>query len=490
MSAKSILAPAGIVVFLRLVAPSTAQEAGEFTVPAEERQLFLDDAAIAQMAGLGRSMHQPVKKGAVIRPDYLERGEYHFQVRNAPNWDREREVFRFLLTKTSGRQSISTVWESEDGLHWRRTGRSDMALYTVVYDPTDPDPGRRYKSVSPRHVAVSPDMLTWTMLGNPRIPASDEHNLSFDEKGGLFILTVKRGGPYGRSHALLTSENLENFREWTDHGLLFHADARDQEERREEIKALMIELVADPRLEQTDFYADDNYIVDIYNTPVFRYESHYLALPAIHPSITMDLNDPSDNIAFKIPQLMCSRDLRQWRRLGDHQDFIGLSRTRSGAYDLCVAFPPSSPVVRGDELWFYYEGVTDIGWPPKTGFDLERKDWKHYRPDRGAICLAVLRRDGFISLDAGEGTGWVLTRPFSVPGPTLWVNADAPEGELRIQVIDAGGRVAARSGPVLGDQPRVEVAWQEGGHRRPPGGKTVQLRFELRRARLYSFWVQ
>lgn len=489
MSPKSSLAPAGLAVILCLAAPSTAWEVAVFTVPLGERQLFLDDAGIAQMEGLIRTMHQPVKKGAVIRPDYLQRGEHHLQIRNAPNWDRERQVFRFLLTGTSGRQSISTVWESRDGLHWTRAGRSDMVIYAVVYDPTDPDPARRYKSISPRRVAVSPDMLTWTSLGNPRIPASDEYNLSFDEKGGLFILTVKRGGPYGRSHALLTNERPENFEEWKDHGLLFHADARDQEEGRDAIKALMVELVADPRLEQTDFYAEGNYVVDIYNTPVFRYESHYLALPAIHPSITMDLNDPSDNIAFKIPQLMCSRDLSQWRRLGDRQDFIGLSRTESGAYDLCVAFPPSSPVVRGDELWFYYEGVTDIGWPPKTGFDLERRDWKHYRPDRGAICLAVLRRDGFISLDAGERTGRVLTRPFTVPGPSLRLNADAWEGEVRVEVIDEDGRIAARSEPVSGDQPAAEVVWQE-GNISGLESRTVQLRFELRQARLYAFWFE
>ena len=30
--------------------------------------------------------------------------------------------------------------------------------------------------------------------------------------------------------------------------------------------------------------------------------------------------------------------------------YFTLSRTESGAYDLAVAFPPSSPVIRGDEL--------------------------------------------------------------------------------------------------------------------------------------------
>ena len=175
------------------------------------------------------------------------------------------------------------------------------------------------------------------------------------------FFSVKRGGPYGRygrSHALYTSEDLER---WTKVPIagedsLFHADDEDQEHNREAIKALMEELVADPRLAETDFYAEGNYNVDVYNTPVFRYESHYLALPAIHPSITMDLSDPSDNIAFKIPQLWWSRDLENWGRPKDREEFITLSRTESGAYDLAVAFPPSSPVIRGDELWFYYAG--------------------------------------------------------------------------------------------------------------------------------------
>ena len=295
-----------------LMIATTAATAQSFTVPAGERQLFLDDVPIAEMDGLTRSMHQAVKKGAVIRPDYLGQ-ERHLSVRNAPNWDREREVFRFLVTEAAG-PNISTVWESDDGLHWERVGTSDMVTYTVVYDPTDPDPSRRYKSMNRRRIAVSPDMLTWEVIGNPNITGSDEHNLSFDEKSHVFFFSVKRGGPYGRygrSHALYTSEDLARWVKVPISGVdsLFHADDEDQEHNREAIKALMEELVADPRLAETDFYAEGNYNVDIYNTSVFRYESHYLALPAIHPSITMDLSDPSDNIALKIPQLWWSRDL-------------------------------------------------------------------------------------------------------------------------------------------------------------------------------------
>ena len=96
----------------------------------------------------------------------------------------------------------------------------------------------------------------------------------------------------------------------------------------------------------------------------------------------MDVSDPSDNIALKIPQLWWSRDLENWSRPEDREEFITLSRTESGAYDLAVAFPPSSPVIRGDELWFYYAGDDGLGWPPKTGLDLRREDWKYYRPEQ------------------------------------------------------------------------------------------------------------
>ena len=106
----------------------------------------------------------------------------------------------------------------------------------------------------------------------------------------------------------------------------------------------------------------------------------------------------------------------------------------SGAYDLTGIIGPSSAVVRGDELWFYYTGIKYRGARHRPeyphGFDLYQ----------GAICLAVLRRDGFISLDADEEAGTVLTKPFSLLGQQLFVNVDAPQGELRTEVLDMLGR--------------------------------------------------
>jgi len=59
-----------------------------------QRQLFLDDFGIARMENLERKMHQPAKKGAVIRPSSYEAA---LQTRSAPAWDPEAKVFKLSI---------------------------------------------------------------------------------------------------------------------------------------------------------------------------------------------------------------------------------------------------------------------------------------------------------------------------------------------------------------------------------------------------------
>ena len=184
---------------------------------------------------------------------------------------------------------------------------------------------------------------------------------------------------------------------------------------------------------------------------------------------------------FHLIQLVCSRDLKTFKRLGNRQTFIGPSPVGQGAYDLTQLLGPSAPVIRGDELWFYYTGIK-YRTPPK---DAEH-DAKH---DNGAICLAVLRRDGFISLDAGANNGMILTKPFRLPGAKLFVNVDAPKGELRVEMLDVTGRAVARSEPLSGDLLREPVTWAEGNIAKMKV-QNVSLRFTLRNGQFYSYWLE
>ena len=279
----------------------------------------------------------------------------------------------------------------------------------------------------------------------------------------------------------------KDFVHWKDHGLIFHADELDQKLGRENIKARLAEATLEPLR-----YGDAaTYNVDVYNMGVFRYEGLYIGAPAMFHATGRIPNYPNTD-GFHLVQLACSRDLKTWKRLGARKPFIGPSRRDSGAYDLTQILGPSNAVLRGDELWFYYTGTkyhasgSDfVGkypggkWVPRPGAD----------PDRGAICLAVLRRDGFISLDAAENEGALLTGAVKLPGGKLFVNVDATKGELRVEALDKDGAVVAKSASITGDQLHGEVKWAEGSIR-DRTGRTVSLRFTLRNARLYSYWLE
>jgi porin len=109
---------------------------------------------------------------------------------------------------------------------------------------------------------------------------------------------------------------------------------------------------------------------------------------------------------------------------------------------------PSHPIVRGDQLWFYYTGIKYRSTP------------EHPDLDHGAICLAVLRRDGFVSLDAGEEEGITLTSPFKLTGGKLFVHA---EGGWSEGLDDSSiGSLLSINGDATGDEAiRVKQAWYQ-----------------------------
>ena len=113
--------------------------------------------------------------------------------------------------------------------------------------------------------------------------------------------------------------------------------------------------------------------------------------------------------------------------------------------------------------------------------------------------LALLRRDGFASMDAGKEPGTLTTRPLGFQGGYLFVNADTEKGELRAEILDEKGEVIepftrARCVPIRADKTLQGVTWTKDAGE-PPGlirrlaGQPVRFRFYLTAGRLYAFWV-
>jgi hypothetical protein len=73
------------------------------------------------------------------------------------------------------------------------------------------------------------------------------------------------------------------------------------------------------------------------------------------------------------------------------------------------------------------------------------------------------------------------------------VNVAADQGDLRAEVLDAvtgqpvGGYHAADAVALSGDHLAGQVRWQTATTL--PVNQTVQVRFYLQRAQLYSFWL-
>ena len=493
--AVTILALGGLVLYPAPVMGGVKGETAD-TVPVGERQLFLDDDGIAEIHNLTRAMHRPVKKGAVIKPD--QPWETGLQTRSMPAWDEKEGVFRlWMITSTPVKDFGGTTYaESKDGMNWTKPilhqleypGKGSKEnnflsietgmMENVVRDPDDPDPSRRYKGffgATGRRPAVSPDGIHWRKLDVPEIPSLDESNMSYDNLTRTFVATLKQGGPFGRAQTLSTSKDFET---WTTPQLVFHADELDQRLGAARIR----DRFADPELQRPASNNADYYNVDVYNLAAFRYEGIYVGLAAMFHS-TGPTVDFTNTDGFHLVQLVCSRDLRNWKRLGNREPFMGPSPAGQGAYDLTQLLPPSAPVVRGDELWFYYTGLKYRVPPPNPD------------PDTGAICLAVLRRDGFVSLEAGEEAGSVIPRPLRIPGKRLLVNVDAPDGELRATILNTSGRPMEGFGiedciPVTGNRVRAEMTWKGGPDLWPLTAQDVQIRFQLRKGSFYSYWFE
>jgi hypothetical protein len=480
--------------FLIWVLPALTFADEPFSVPLGQRQLFLDDHGVARIDNLTRTMHQPEKRGAVIKPD--QPWETVLQTRSAPVWDEQARRFKlWMITSTPVDGVAGTTYaESLDGVKWTKPVLNQWkyqgsfknnfvaldpnsswprnAMENVVYDPDDPDRSQRFKGFLGAHgrqPIVSPDGIHWKKLDVPPLPSDDESNMSYDRRGRSFIATLKKSGPFGRSHAIWTSPD---FKKWTNTGVLIHADQEDQRLAREHILARF----KDDGLHAPRYNNSADYNADIYNVGLFRYEGLYVALPAVYHATG---KIPAGNTdGFHLIQLICSRDLRTWRRLGERRAFIDPSRIGRGAYDLTQLLPPSAPLIRGDELWFYY-----------TGLKYRTEPEKPEPGGGGAICLAVLRRDGFVSLDAGEKPGTITSQPFSCTGSKLLANAAvAPDGELRAEILDSDDSVIATSEPMTGNQLHGEFRWSTGSINSIQQ-KPVSLRFSMRNASLYAYWL-
>ena len=461
-----------------------------------QRQLFLDDFLLGDIHKVTRVIHQPQRYAGnpVLREDVPTDG-VSVQIRSGPCWDEQEKVWKLWYITSRGGLECGFA-RSKDGIHWEkpalglveRNGRKDNNLIMVkdnpkafiqhvLLDPTAP-PERRFKGLiggNFRKPLVSADGYIFTALDVPPIPSQDESHLTWDNWQKQYLLTVKLRGPFGRAVFLSRSKDFER---WSNPELIYHADAQDQTLGGQHLQ----EVQANPWMWQLATNHPSEYRTEIYNMPIFDYEGLYIGLPTYLEAsgYVPSINNQEGLMSVR---LACSRDLRVWTRVGDRTYFMAPAELGTGGMDTGQVFASSQPIRMGDELWFYYTGkVAGHGYIPNGD-------------GRGAIHLAKLRLDGFVSFRAGPEEGFLETRAVRFAGDHLYLNADMSRGELQAEIWDERGtKVLAgwergRCRPITGDHLRAELRW-DGRELKELHDKRVRLRFHFKNADLYAFWPE
>ena len=141
------------------------------------------------------------------------------------------------------------------------------------------------------------------------------------------------------------------------------------------------------------------------------------------------------------------------------------------------------------EIWIYNAGE-DVG-HGRAYVNAIRAGKRGY-----SISRAVLRLDGYSSMDAGPAGGKLITSPIVFTGGRMALNVRTkPGGSVTVELcnadtVDAQGLpedAYCQSQPITGDSTAAAVKWKGGFDIRKLAGKPILMQFRMRDAKLYAF---
>jgi hypothetical protein len=402
----------------------------------------------------------------------------------------DADMIRMGGREMPSNRSLVCYAESDDGIRWIKPplnqvdfegskennilaiGDRNPEGVGVLLDEAEADPANRYKALYWEHgsggvhkredglvlwadgetdgmwVSTSPDGIKWTNHpGNPvfKCWSDTSHSLVRDPATKRYV----GYGRFGFGRVMARSDSADFFA-WSRPELTIEPDDA----------------------ELAGAYPDTQF----YGMSVALYEDTYLGGLWIYR--------PGSDGAIDT-QLAASHDGLRWERVGGRAALLSLDKL-GRPLDGMIRNSPNWITV-GDKVYIYYGLVSG----PHVGPKHPRDSIKREKPF--CICLATMRRDGFVSLDAGGETGKVMTKPFWVDGKELHVNVDvAPGGEASIvlcsQTPDPIASIG-RSEAITGNHPDYVVRWPEVDWTKQAGEKR-RLLFTLRNAKLYSFWFE
>ena len=468
------------------------------------RQLLMDRYVVEDVCECRRVVHQPERHSAnpliTCEADELETDSREhlgpFRFVSAAH-DAEQEVYRMwalcsILRGDRSRmthydQMFARYYESADGVRWEVpelnlfqvegvSGRNIFLadeLRTVAPSVTELPPSWRHKGRylmvydngmmgrrnfpdldadgQRQQIAFSDDGIHWRdQEENPVFAGQSDtdNNICYNPERGVFMLYRRAPVNAGEIRRIAYSESADLIH-WTQPTQIVHRDELDP--------------------------------CSLYGMVVMRYCGVYLGFLQMfyYREPMMPTAKPDKHMQIDC-QLAWSRDGIHWERHPQRPIFFPNGSV--GSYDWGIVYPGKGLIEREDRVDFYYAAQEALHIP---------------MPTRTHICLASLRTDGFVSVEA-PGRGRLLTRPMRCPGGRLHINARTREGGSIAVVIRRGdgemdGQPPATwpqpvSAEFAGDSMDHVIGWAGDSNLDPLKDHAIRLEFRLQRSEIFSFW--
>ena len=455
------------------------------------KQLFIDDMLVESSQGITRTMNKPVQYDQVLltndQPWESGQTKYVAVYCSALKDQGKIKLWYDLYDKDTQNRYVAYA-ESVDGINFTKpilnridingSKANNFVLPTTIGGCSvwiDPQaaPDERFKTqakVYPSgelHIHSSPNGLDWKLFATPKIGDKDTQSIIFwDNAVSRYVMYTRKWTRFEnkdanfRSVRRLESDDLAN---WDNELIVFEPDSVD--------RALYKTPTQQPP-------------VDYYGALVFKYpetNGMYLMLAQAfwHWFDRTPLNRLGPN-TFDV-RLACSRDGKKFTRV-ERKPFLKLGPNGSFYSKMIWALP--HPIQMDDELWFYFAGSNkDHAGHLQAG----EKDLK------SGIGRAVLRLDGFVSLDTDYQGGELITPLITFKGKSLELNLQTSGGGAAfVEILDKNNRPIKGYSredalPLNGNSVRIPVKWRQNHDVSELSGKAVKLRIFMKECKLFAF---
>lgn len=465
------------------------------------RQLFVDDYLISETT-LRRTFHKPQvhPESPILKPETpLEMNNGYCPVASpfcdGVFYDPKDRLFKMWYH--AGWFDGVAYAISEDGIRWKRPNlniepgtnrvlprrdpfQRDGATVWLDHQAEHPDQrfkmfvyfrergsGYRYGELYSQAPTVSEGGSIFTSADGihwsdsvPTGPCGDNTSFFYDPFRKNWFYSIRTYNRRGRVRSYRKCKDFVDGARWTNDDVVFFATADDHDS-------------PDPKL---------GYQTQLYRVDAVAYESLMLSTWLIHKGPPNEVCEKGGFPKITDITLAYSHDGIHWHR-PDRTAFLACTQNR-GDWNRGYLHPAGGVcLIVGDHLRFYFGGWSGIS--PKLGGHMYAG---------GSTGLALLRRDGFASMDAGEFPGTLTTTPVTFKGQYLFVNANVAGGEVRAEVLREDGGVWAPYSstncvPLRCDSTAAQLRWSGVEDLRALSGKAVRFRFHLTRGEIYSFWV-